>query len=48
MQQINLNDQKFMSLMDHDELNDYRIWNEGKQKWISHYTLRPNDEEEAS
>ena len=46
--QINLNDQKFMLLMKHPILADYGIWNEGKKLWLSHHTLRPNDEEEAS
>ncbi|QXD25373.1 hypothetical protein F7C95_05615 [Opitutia bacterium ISCC 51] len=46
--QINLNDQKFMSLMKHPLLVDYCIWNEGKKLWLSHHTLRPNDREEAS
>ena len=46
--QINLNDQKFMLLMQHPLLADYCIWNEGKKLWLSRHTLRPNDEEEAS
>ena len=48
MQQINLNDQKFMLLMKHPLLVDYCIWNEGRKLWLSHHTLRPNDREEAS
>ena len=46
--QISLNDQKFMQLMKHPLLVDYCIWNEGRKLWLSHHTLRPNDEEKAS
>ena len=48
MQQINLNDQKFMSLMSHEELEDIRIWKEGKKIWIGHMDHSPDEKKEAS
>ena len=46
--QVNLNDQKFMSLMSHDELKDFRIWKAGKKIWIGHMDHSPDEEKEAS
>lgn len=46
--QVNLNDQKFMSLMSHEELEDIRIWKEGKKIWIGHMDHSPDEKKEAS
>ena len=45
MQQINVNDQKFMSLIAHDELKNYHIEKKGKKLWIVPKPKNTNEEE---